>query len=253
MATPAAGAPSAGAPRPAPRAPGRIGTEEYHSAPLPPAQEAAVLYAANLVAPAEAILKAETRNPASRSNKQPWLMLFDLFEVTQNRAEYDALSLLFTVKFEQSPPAVGRRGRGGLGPAAHAEPRAQGLLRPEAEHGRASSGRRSRSSWRSRSPWGRCGSTSARSPRSRPPSRPCSPRRCSACAAPTSRCGSTTRNPSSACCAPRSTSAPRKPRAASGCCSSSSWCCRASRSPSRSSGSSTPSPSRCRPPSGRCT
>ena len=105
MATPVAGASSAGAPRPAPRAPGRIGTEEFHSAPLPPAQEAAVLYAANLVAPAEAILKAETRNPASRSNKQPWLMLFDLFEVTQNRAEYDALSLLFTVKFEQSPPA----------------------------------------------------------------------------------------------------------------------------------------------------
>lgn len=105
MATPVAGASSAGAPRPAPRAPGRIGTEEFHSAPLPPAQEAAVLYAANLVAPAEAILKAETRNPASRSNKQPWLMLFDLFEATQNRAEYDALSLLFTVKFEQSPPA----------------------------------------------------------------------------------------------------------------------------------------------------
>lgn len=64
-----------------------------------------MLYAANLVAAAEAILKAETRNPASRSNKQPWLMLFDLFEVTQNRTEYDALCMLFTVKFEQSPPA----------------------------------------------------------------------------------------------------------------------------------------------------
>ena len=91
--------------RPAPRATGRVGSEEYHSAPLPPAQEAAVLYAANLVAPAEAILRAETRNPASRSNKQPWLMLFDLFEATQNRSEYDALSMLYTVKFEQSPPA----------------------------------------------------------------------------------------------------------------------------------------------------
>jgi anti-anti-sigma regulatory factor len=101
----AAGANPAGPPRPAPRAPGRIGSEEYHSAPLPPAQEAAILYAANMPAPAEAILKGLTRDPASRTNKQPWLMLFDLFEVTQNRSEYEALSLLYTVRFEQSPPA----------------------------------------------------------------------------------------------------------------------------------------------------
>ncbi len=87
------------------RAGGRVGSEEFHSAPLPSAQEAAVLYAANLVAPAEALLRAETRSASTRSNKQPWLMLFDLYEATQNRAEYDALSLLFTVTFEQSPPA----------------------------------------------------------------------------------------------------------------------------------------------------
>ncbi len=96
---------SSGQPRPVPRAPGRIGSEEYHSAPLPPAQEAAVLYAANMPGPAEAILKGLTRDPASRTNKQPWLMLFDLFEVTQNRSEFEALSLLYTVRFEQSPPA----------------------------------------------------------------------------------------------------------------------------------------------------
>jgi anti-anti-sigma regulatory factor len=105
VATTAAGASPAGTPRPAPRAPGRIGSEEFHSAPLPEAQEAAVLYAANMPAPAEAVLKGLTRDPASRTNKQPWLMLFDLFEVTQNRAEYEALSLLYTVRFEQSPPA----------------------------------------------------------------------------------------------------------------------------------------------------
>jgi anti-anti-sigma regulatory factor len=105
VATTAAGAASAGTPRPAPRAQGRIGSEEFHSAPLPAAQEAAVLYAANMPAPAEAILKGLTRDPASRTNKQPWLMLFDLFEVTQNRSEYDALALLYTVRFEQSPPA----------------------------------------------------------------------------------------------------------------------------------------------------
>jgi anti-anti-sigma regulatory factor len=84
---------------------GRVGNEEYNSAPLPPAQEAAVLYAANFVTPAEALLKVETRDPASRSGKQPWLMLFDLYEVTQNRADFDALAMVYTVKFEQSPPA----------------------------------------------------------------------------------------------------------------------------------------------------
>jgi anti-anti-sigma regulatory factor len=31
-------------------------------------------------------------------------MLFDLYQVTQNRADFDSLSMLFTVKFEQSPP-----------------------------------------------------------------------------------------------------------------------------------------------------
>jgi anti-anti-sigma regulatory factor len=32
-------------------------------------------------------------------------MLFDLYHLAPNRAEFDALSMLFTVKFEQSPPA----------------------------------------------------------------------------------------------------------------------------------------------------
>jgi anti-anti-sigma regulatory factor len=32
-------------------------------------------------------------------------MLFDLYQVTSRRDEFDALSMLFTVKFEQSPPA----------------------------------------------------------------------------------------------------------------------------------------------------
>ncbi|HEX4943264.1 MAG TPA: STAS domain-containing protein [Usitatibacteraceae bacterium] len=105
MASPSSGVPSTGNLKSAPRQPARVGNEDYHSTLLPHAQEAAVLYAANLAAPAEAILKGETRNPSSRSNKQPWLMLFDLYEATQNRRAYDELSLVYTVKFEQSPPA----------------------------------------------------------------------------------------------------------------------------------------------------
>jgi anti-anti-sigma regulatory factor len=105
MATSAAGIPPAGSARPAPRPGGRVGTEEFHSASLPVAQEAAVLYSAGETEAAAALLKHEIKDPVGRNNKQAWLMLFDLHLVAQNRAEFDSLSMLFTVKFEQSPPA----------------------------------------------------------------------------------------------------------------------------------------------------
>lgn len=103
MATPAAA-------RPAARPAGRVGTEEYHSAPLPTAQEAAVLYSANHAQAAIHLLRAEIKDAMGRNNKQAWLMLFDLYQIAANRAEFDALALLFTVKFEQSPPAWIERG-----------------------------------------------------------------------------------------------------------------------------------------------
>jgi len=113
MATPAVG----GSARPAPAAataaaPGarpatgpRIGSDEYHSATLPPAQEAAVLFAANYPEPSARLLKGHIKDPAGSANKQAWLMLFDVYQIQQNREEFDALSLLYSVKFEQSPPA----------------------------------------------------------------------------------------------------------------------------------------------------
>lgn len=106
MASPAAGSASSSNVRSAtPRTPGRLGSEEYHSAPLPVAQEAAVLYAANHAQAATGLLKAEIKDTTGRNNKQAWLMLFDLHQIAQDRAEFDSLSMLFTVKFEQSPPA----------------------------------------------------------------------------------------------------------------------------------------------------
>lgn len=97
--------PAIGTPRPVPKVPGRIGTDEYHSAPLPAPQEAAVLYAAGHADAAIQVLQAEIKDPQGRNNKQAWLLLFDLFQATQNRQQFDSLSMLFTVKFEQSPPA----------------------------------------------------------------------------------------------------------------------------------------------------
>jgi len=104
MASPAAGNTPPSPIRPS-RPAGRLGSEEYNSGTLPTAQEAAVLYAANHAEAAAAILKAEIKDPVGRNNKQAWLMLFDLYQVTQNKQEFESLSMLFTVKFEQSPPA----------------------------------------------------------------------------------------------------------------------------------------------------
>ena len=101
----AEGARPAGARPEVVRTAGRIGTEEFHSATLPSAQEAAVLYAANHADAAIELLRAEIKDPVGRNNKQAWLMLFDIYQTAQNRAEYEAFSMLFSVKFEQSPPA----------------------------------------------------------------------------------------------------------------------------------------------------
>jgi len=106
VATPALGPNSTTSARTAPARPaGRLGSEEYHSATLPPAQEAAVLFSASKVDAAERLLKAEIKDPVGRGNKQAWIMLFDLYQMAPNRHEFDALSMLFSVRFEQSPPA----------------------------------------------------------------------------------------------------------------------------------------------------
>jgi anti-anti-sigma regulatory factor len=93
------------APPPARPATGRVGSDEYHSTTLPVAQEAAVLFSAGFNDAAIRLLKAEIKDPVGRGNKQAWLLLFDLYQIAANREEFDALSMLFTVKFEQSPPA----------------------------------------------------------------------------------------------------------------------------------------------------
>jgi anti-anti-sigma regulatory factor len=103
VATPAVGSQPPSPIRPA-RPPGRLGSEEYNSGTLPTAQEAAILYAANHSDGAASLLKGEIKDAVGRNNKQAWLMLFDLYQNAQNRQEFDSLSMLFTVKFEQSPP-----------------------------------------------------------------------------------------------------------------------------------------------------
>jgi|KBSMisStaDraftv2_1062788.scaffolds.fasta_scaffold173330_2 anti-anti-sigma regulatory factor len=104
MVSPVTGGSSTGSIRAA-RPISRVGSEEYHSAALPTAQEAAILYSASHASAAVALLRNEIKDPIGRNNKQAWLMLFDLYQIAQNREEFDEVSMLFTVKFEQSPPA----------------------------------------------------------------------------------------------------------------------------------------------------
>ena len=142
MAAPAAGASSSGNVRPA-RVSGRLGSEEFHSASLPTAQEAAILYAANHPDAAAQVLKNEIKDAVGRNNKQAWLMLFDLYQEERNRAEFDALSMLFTVKFEQSPPVWAEAGEDANDPRRNQnrerkdffglKPNASGELAPEIE------------------------------------------------------------------------------------------------------------------------
>jgi anti-anti-sigma regulatory factor len=103
MASPAAPAAQSSPLRSA-RPAARLGSEEFNSGSLPTAQEAAVLYAANHVDAAATLLKAEVKDAVGRNNKQAWLMLFDLYQIQQDKQEFEALGMLYTVKFEQSPP-----------------------------------------------------------------------------------------------------------------------------------------------------
>jgi anti-anti-sigma regulatory factor len=74
------------------------------SGSFPPIYEAAILYAADYYDAAEAVLKEYLRTNDGKNSIRAWQMMFDLYLLTHNRKEFDALSMLFTVKFERSPP-----------------------------------------------------------------------------------------------------------------------------------------------------
>jgi anti-anti-sigma regulatory factor len=74
------------------------------STSFPPPYEAAILYAADYYDAAQDVLKEYLKTNEGKASVRTWLMLFDLYHLTNNRKEFDALSMLFTVKFERSPP-----------------------------------------------------------------------------------------------------------------------------------------------------
>jgi ABC-type transporter Mla MlaB component len=112
MATPISGKPGSPqrptavpTPKPAPAA--QIPSSEQilpDSTNFPPLYEAAILYAAGHSDAAQETLKDYMKTTDGKNSIRTWLMLFDFYHLTANRREFDALSMLYTVKFERSPP-----------------------------------------------------------------------------------------------------------------------------------------------------
>lgn len=74
------------------------------SASFPPVYEAAIFYAADCCDAAEVVLKEYLATNDGKNSIRAWLSIFDFYQLTNNRREFDALSMAFTVKFERSPP-----------------------------------------------------------------------------------------------------------------------------------------------------
>lgn len=75
------------------------------SASSPAIEEAAILYANGQPLPAVAVLADAVRTePPGAHNLQAWLMLFELYQLTGKRTEFDNLAIDYAVKFETSSP-----------------------------------------------------------------------------------------------------------------------------------------------------
>lgn len=67
-------------------------------------EEAAVYYANNMAKQAIDALNQYLQEHSGKKEMQPWLMLFDLYQQTDNSQAFNELSMQFVVKFERSAP-----------------------------------------------------------------------------------------------------------------------------------------------------
>ncbi|MBZ0096774.1 MAG: STAS domain-containing protein, partial [Sulfuricella sp.] len=67
-------------------------------------EEAAILYASDHPNQAAALLLDFIRNNAERKELQPWMMLFDIYQIQGKKPQFEELALEFVVKFERSAP-----------------------------------------------------------------------------------------------------------------------------------------------------
>ncbi|MDR0578596.1 MAG: STAS domain-containing protein [Candidatus Accumulibacter sp.] len=72
-----------------------------------PAEEAAVLFANNQDQAAQMILKNSLKSQRSGPAERLWLMLFDLYRLSGQRPDFEALGIDYARAFEKSPPIWG--------------------------------------------------------------------------------------------------------------------------------------------------
>ena len=77
-----------------------MATAEMYSA----VEEAAILYASDYSDQAAALLLDFVKNHAERKELQPWMMLFDIYQIQGKKPQFEELALEFVVKFECSAP-----------------------------------------------------------------------------------------------------------------------------------------------------
>ncbi|KQQ87112.1 hypothetical protein [Massilia sp. Leaf139] len=73
-------------------------------ASAPVVEESAILYANGQGAVAEQMLRDSLRD-LGRTERQPWWMLFDLYQAAGREAEFDDIAIDYASHFETSPPA----------------------------------------------------------------------------------------------------------------------------------------------------
>ena len=140
-ATPSAMAATAAAPEPVTLADLPDAAAAPASAPV--VEESAILYANGQAELAEHMLQDSLRGPG-RSERQPWWMLFDLYQAQGRESDFENIAIDYASHFETSPPAYSERlprdlaatPFAGVAPSARfpstldagAGPRLQGLL-----------------------------------------------------------------------------------------------------------------------------
>ncbi len=67
-------------------------------------EEAAILYASNHPDQAAALLLDFIQHHPERKELQPWMMLFDIYQIQGKKPQFEELALEFVVKFERSAP-----------------------------------------------------------------------------------------------------------------------------------------------------
>jgi anti-anti-sigma regulatory factor len=82
---------------------GNVMVSESETTPV--IEEAAILFANDQIEMAEQVLQSALLEETSHATSTVWAMLFDLYQITGKRVQFDNLSIDFANKFETSPPA----------------------------------------------------------------------------------------------------------------------------------------------------